>query len=99
MSGGQYDYVTFKIDEFATVLRCDGIPRRIAFKELLLLVAKAAYDIEWVDSGDCCPGDEFEAIDAVFTYISSNPDMAYKAAAFDNIKRLLEHIIESSTRT
>lgn len=35
------------------------------FAELLRIAARAAHDIEWVDSGDFGPGDEVEAIRAV----------------------------------
>jgi hypothetical protein len=39
-------------------------PERRAFKAHLVKVAKALHDIEWVDSGDCAPGSESEAIRA-----------------------------------
>lgn len=40
---------------------CDT-PERAAFHDLLILVANALHDIEWVDSGDKGPGEEDEAI-------------------------------------
>jgi hypothetical protein len=45
-----------------------GDPKRKAFKKLMALVAKAAHEIEYVDSGDCSPGDEHKAIDRVFKF-------------------------------
>jgi hypothetical protein len=39
-------------------------PERKAFRKHLQLVANALHDIEWVDSGDCGPGDENAAIRA-----------------------------------
>lgn len=39
-------------------------PERRAFLAHLQLVAAALHDIEWVDSGDCGPGDENAAIRA-----------------------------------
>lgn len=73
MSGGKYDYIHCKIEEFIEELELKNdagieIPQRVAFKELLCLVATAAHEIEWVDSGDCGEGDEIEAIEAVFEY-------------------------------
>jgi hypothetical protein len=61
MSGGSYDYAYCKIQDMADSLRCTT-PARKAFKTLLNKVAKACHDIEWVDSGDCSPGDEDKAI-------------------------------------
>ena len=63
MSGGSYDYADIKIEEFANDIR-PTTPLRKAFKAHLRKVAKACHDIEWVDSGDCGPGDENEAIRA-----------------------------------
>lgn len=37
-------------------------PERAAFHDLLMLVANALHDIEWVDSGDKSPGAENAAI-------------------------------------
>jgi len=42
----------------------DVDPKRLAFAAHLRLVAEALRAIEWVDSGDCVPGDEHDAIDA-----------------------------------
>jgi len=39
-------------------------PERKAFYMHMRKVIKALHDIEWVDSGDCSPGDENEAIRA-----------------------------------
>lgn len=66
MSGGSYEYLTFKIQDMATDHRLTGgSPLRRAFSEHLILVAKAAHDIEWVDSSDNSPGFEDDAIRAV----------------------------------
>lgn len=42
-----------------------AVHERVWFAKLLRAVAKAAHDIEWVDSGDYGPGDEVESIRAV----------------------------------
>ena len=63
MSGGSYDYAYQHIDDLADELRC-MTPLRRAFKAHLRLVAQAAHQIEWVDSGDCSPGDDDAAIRA-----------------------------------
>jgi hypothetical protein len=63
MSGGSYNYAFVKIEDIAVEIR-PTTPLRKAFKAHLRKVAKACRDIEWVDSGDCGPGDEDEAIRA-----------------------------------
>ena len=63
MSGGSYDYAYGKIDDLADSIRPTTALRK-AFKTHLRKVASACKDIEWVDSGDCGPGDEDEAIRA-----------------------------------
>lgn len=68
MSGGSYNYIYVKIKDFADELRINDCPRRMAFKNLLNKVAKAAHDIEWVDSCDYGEGDDHKSIDACFTY-------------------------------
>ena len=66
MSGGSHDYLTHRINDMATDSRLTkGTPLRRAFAKHLELIAKAAHDIEWVDSGDYGPGDEDAAIRAV----------------------------------
>ena len=69
MSGGSYDYFYIHMQEFAESIRDkDTNPRRMAFSKLCNLVAKAAHDIEWVDSCDYGEGDENMAIDNVFNF-------------------------------
>lgn len=74
MSGGSYNYAYQHVEQFAEMLNagkdCNGRPRgstraRKKFAAHLLLVAAAMKDIEYVDSGDCDPGDEDAAIAAV----------------------------------
>lgn len=66
MSGGSYEYAFHHVEDFASALRGRSLndPDRMAFAELLDRVAKAMYDIEWVDSGDKSDGDELPAIRA-----------------------------------
>jgi len=63
MSGGSYDYAYGRVEDLAREIRGDSALRR-AFRAHLVKVAKALHDIEWVDSGDCSPGDEEAAIRA-----------------------------------
>lgn len=86
MSGGSYDYAYLKVDEFANDLRkIQTDPRRAAFAQLLRLVASAMRDIEWVDSCDNGPGDEHEAIDAVFSFLKADPETIAAAAAYGQL--------------
>jgi hypothetical protein len=63
MSGGSYGYAYSKLEDLAGWI-ATMTPLRRAFKTHLRRVAKACHDIEWVDSGDCEPGDEDDAIRA-----------------------------------
>lgn len=78
MSGGAYDYATFKVTEMADSLRGrDTDPLRRAFADHLRKVADAMYAVEWEDSGDghpdpdgkmrevLAPGAELEAATAM----------------------------------
>lgn len=66
MSGGSWEYFTFKAAEVADKLETEKSPLRRALGQHIRLVAKAMYDIEWVDSGDKGEGDDIAAIKAVF---------------------------------
>jgi hypothetical protein len=65
VSGGSYDYVYIRLQDLAADIQANDDPLRIAFKAHLEKVANAMHDIEWVDSGDRCPGAEHDAIRAV----------------------------------
>lgn len=62
MSGGSWDYAFVKIEDWASELKQSGSPLRRALGRRLDVLAVAMHDIEWVDSCDTVPGDEFEAI-------------------------------------
>lgn len=61
MSGGSYNYAYQRVEDFAESLASSS-PERAAFKKLLVKVARAMHDIEWVDSCDMGRGDEIPAI-------------------------------------
>ena len=87
MSGGSYDYACFRVEQMAGELRhTNEDPRRASFKRLLILVAEAMHDIEWVDSCDYAKGDEHPAIDACFEFMESDPDIITKAHAYDALR-------------
>lgn len=91
MSGGSYDYLCHKVEEMADSLeKVNSDPRRTSFQKLLILVAKAMHDIEWVDSCDYGPGDDHASIDAVFAFLGNSPDHVKKAAAYDSLKKTLD---------
>jgi hypothetical protein len=62
MSGGSWDYVYCKLDEAAEKLCHSRRPNRRALGAKMKQMSAAMHDIEWVDSGDCGPGDEDKAI-------------------------------------
>lgn len=68
MSGGSYNYLYRKVEDFADMMRGATGPAqewRDRFEKHLRLVAEAMHDIEWVDSCDYGDGDELEAIKKV----------------------------------
>ena len=76
MSGGSYDYVFEKINDFADALEsgkcfqgretgCENNLDRLGFAAHLRKVSDAMKAIEWVDSGDCSHPHDTEAIHAV----------------------------------
>lgn len=95
MSGGSYSYFCWKVEDFADNLRTTT-PQRQAFQKLVRLVAEAAHDIEWVDSGDYGKGEEDKAIAACFSL--SYPDALVKAgiatlqAAIDTAQTVREEL-------
>jgi len=89
MSGGNYDYICYKVDTFIDELKTNDDPRRLAFKELMVLVSKALHDIEWTDSGDYGDDADHKAIDAVFAFLKSDPEIIKKAHAYDKLKEQL----------
>jgi hypothetical protein len=76
MSGGSMNYLYSKIEYNLTFDR--NTPERKAFWKHMQKVIKALKDIEWVDSGDCGPGDETDAIRACL-----HPQATLEAAAED----------------
>ena len=65
MSGGSWDYVTYKFQDVADRLKEEKDTLRRALGGHIELIVKAMRDIEWVDSGDYGPGDEVESIKKV----------------------------------
>ena len=84
MSGGSMNYLYSKLEYDATFHK--NTPERRAFAKHLVLIAKALKDIEWVDSGDCAPGSENEAIRACL------PDGSCLESAIEEARRALEEL-------
>ena len=59
-------------EEAAAVLRSVDA-ERVWLVTVLRAVARAAHDVEWVDSGDYGPGDEVESIRAVRAVLERAP--------------------------
>lgn len=92
MSGGSYDYIYSKIEDLADTIRNqEKDPRRASFAKLMKLVGEAMREIEWVDSCDSGPGDEYKSIDKVFAFLTADPEIIKKAHSYDDLmKRLKE---------
>ena len=88
MSGGHYDYAYERIDDL--VCRIERTtPLRKAFVRHLVKVAKAAHDIEWVDSNDNSPGHENAAIREV---LGPTADAQVLAVAVEDAKAAMEQL-------
>jgi hypothetical protein len=68
VSGGHYDYAYHHVNDFVWTMeaRDDMTDERKALARLLKAASEAMRMVEWVDSGDCSPGDENAAIAACF---------------------------------
>ena len=62
MSGGSWDYFYRSLDDVSERLIVSKDPLRRAFGKHLKECAKAMQAIEWVDSNDCSPPDDSDAI-------------------------------------
>lgn len=62
MSGGSWEYAFRRLDELSDSLEGSRDPLRRAFGKHLRVCSKAMHDIEWVDSGDCSPPIDTDAI-------------------------------------
>lgn len=92
MSGGSWDYVYCRLSDAIEKLSLDDDPLRRKFGRHLKKVQKALHDIEWVDSSDCCPGDEVEAIEAVL-----NEHFQYFGKKMSELKRGNDEKVQKKT--
>jgi len=68
MSGGSYDYICFKIKDFASQIRDqDTNPIRKEFSEIVRDISKVAHDIEWADSCDYSQEDANKSLNEFFS--------------------------------
>ena len=96
MSGGAYNYMFLKIEDFADDIACGrNTLQRKAFVELLHKVADAAKAIEWHDSGDSGLEAEQKAITECLAYGSDNADRVQRAQMFDQIMDIVSTGIDS----
>ena len=80
MSGGSWDYIYQSFEEVAQKLHNENDFKRKALGVIIQYIAKALYDIEWVDSGDYGFGMDEESIDIVLNFNSKQimADLATK---------------------
>lgn len=83
MSGGAYNYAYQRIADLALEIRARAgrDPKRLTFARLLDAVAKAARDIEWVDSGDTGPDGADESIAEAIAFGGADPSGVYRDEA------------------
>ena len=94
MSGGSYDYICFKIEEFSRgIYRQDTNPRRKAFASIVRKMAHVAHEIEWADSGDIGQEDADKSIDDFFSSLSVDGDKLIKAIAYDELSGILTNYL------
>lgn len=90
MSGGHYDYLCFKVKDFAEFLETKNNPKRQAFKELMHKVANACEAIEWEDSGDTGEEATIKAIDDVFSFLGADTNTITKAGSYNALIEMLK---------
>jgi hypothetical protein len=95
MSGGSWDYLTYKVDEAADRLIASANARRRALGKHVRLVAKALHDIEWNDSGDGA-ANEPGSIDAVLNHRGALLSTIKEEAA--ELRRILDEIVNDASR-
>jgi len=100
MSGGSYDYAYCKVADMADQLSHSGSNERKAFARLLRNVAQAMHDVEWVDSGDMCKGDESKAIQEALggpaSQLILDESVTSAKEALDDLKEAIERVIDES---
>jgi hypothetical protein len=98
MSGGSYNYVTFRIKELAQEIRhTEKNPRRLALAKIIDLLADAMYAVEWVDSHDCAPESEVEPLDKLFGALGKDPGTVWKANCYDALKELAANFFKEGS--
>ena len=98
MSGGAYNYAYVNVREMGEELIHSGGDERVAFGRLMLKVAEAMHDIEWVDSGDYSHGDESEAIKVALGESASQLILDESIESAKNaIEKLTEAIAEAKS--
>ncbi len=95
MSGGSYNYAYSHIENLAVEIQPKNALRK-AFIKHLMKVAKAAHDIEWVDSSDKSEGDEDVAIRAVLGVNSDKEELKIiveeAQEALNNLQQILVRV-------
>jgi len=94
MSGGSWEYVSYKVEEVADRLVDTGVDEscsalRRALGEKLGLFARALHEIEWVDSFDTGPGNEEAAIRAA---LGEDADALALAVLVEDVKAVAERL-------
>jgi chaperonin cofactor prefoldin len=92
MSGGSWDYFCYKMDEVSDRLIRGRDLRRKTFGKLMNLCAKAMKDIEWVDSDDCSPGDEYHAIDKCLKFDSKSELKAVVREELELLEKMIKEL-------
>lgn len=91
MSGGSWDYVSFKFEDVANRLENSEPDRscyllRRALGKHIRLIATALHAIEWVDSCDWGNGDERKSIEACFLQPAQQVEAQELLAELERLK-------------
>jgi hypothetical protein len=89
MSGGSWNYFSYKLDEVIDKLALSPNPLRRAMIAKMRLLSEALSAIEWVDSGDYGKDDDKEAITRFLEY---NGNEAIKAEIEATAKQAIADI-------
>lgn len=100
MSGGSWDYISFKVEETAERLCSSSADTscyllRRALGKQLLQIGNALHNIEWVDSSDYAPGDEREALEACFKEPGAQVEARELLADLERLKEEVERVCKT----
>ena len=96
MSGGSWDYFSYKLEDVADRLVEEKSPLRRAFGEHLRLCAKGLHAIEWSDSGDTGERDWIKDVRAAMEDNTAERESAAVKKGVEELRDALNDILQNT---